>query len=79
MASRDFSHGRGHLATADHELASGFGRVMDLFQRAFPTRAAFPEFARRVNFANSQGCTWIEALEFAASRADAPIQTKNSR
>ena len=68
--TESLSRGRRHLATSDDVLASAFGQLIDLFERALPTSAAYPDFVRHMNFASSQGYTWIQALDFAASQRD---------
>lgn len=56
---------RNFLKTSDEETAFEFGRLMDLFARAFSATADCACICQRVNEGGASGLDWITALEQA--------------
>ena len=68
---------REQYRTPDEDMATEFGRLLHLFERATPTRSDRAAFARLMNEASAKGLSWVEGLEYVTERRKSSLaQTK---
>lgn len=65
---------REHLRTPNHVVDAMVNRFFDLMQLALPDPSYRDTFDRLVSEAQSKGCTWVEAVEYAAKQAHPPVR-----
>ena len=62
---------RERYKTPDEDVATEFGHLLHLFERAVPRSSDRAVFARLMNEASAKGLSWVEGLKYVTERRKA--------